>query len=81
MKRIAHEVVVRLTFKDLTLAESAALETFIEGGFDQNNDWGMPEVRFDLTPRGVKELKTDKKVMTAKKVLELEKEGGGKEKK
>jgi hypothetical protein len=81
MKRIAHKVIVTLQFDGLTLAETAALESFIEDGFDQNNEWGMPAIQISLEPTGVKEPKSDKKVMTAKKVLDLEKEHAGKEKK
>ena len=79
MKRIANNVTVRLTFNEgLSMSEVADLEAFIEGGFDQNKQWGTPGVKFELTPIGVKEVMTDKGVMTSKKVLELEKEHAGK---
>jgi len=78
MKRIAHKVIVMLQFDGLTLGETAALESFIEDGFDQNTEWGKPAIQIGLEPTGVKEQKKGKEYMTAKKVLELEKEGGKK---
>lgn len=81
MKRIAHKVIVQLQFDELCLSEIAALESFIEDGFDQNKEWGTPAIQFGLEATGVKDLKTDKKAMTSKKILELEKEHAGKEKK
>jgi len=81
MKRIAYEVDVKLTFEGLALDETAALEAFVHDGFADRNDWGVPTVSITLTPRGVKETKRGKDSMTSKKVLELEKEHAGKEKK
>ena len=75
MKRISYTVNVQLEFEGLALDEAAGLETFVHDGFASRGDWGEPKISIVLTPRGTKEVKRGKDSMTAKKVLELEKEG------
>lgn len=79
---MAFNVSVRIGLDGLSLDEIAALEEFIHGGFSSNTQWGTPAIKFSLDPAGDKEItKRGEKPMTAKRVLELEKEHAGKEKK
>jgi hypothetical protein len=78
MLRKTYDVSIRLSFKELTLAECSALEAFVEDGLGDKRDWGTPEIKWNLDPRGEREVSSTRKSMTAKKVLEIEKESGGK---
>jgi hypothetical protein len=80
MKRLAFDVSVRISFKSLSLEEMTALESFVYDGFNSNTQWGTPAIKMNLDPAGEKEIvKKGEKPMTAKKILELEKEHAGKE--
>lgn len=80
MKKLAFNVSVRIGFNGLSLDEVAALEEFVHGGFNSNTQWGTPSIKISLDPCGEKEVvKKGEKPMTAKKLLEIEKEHSGKE--
>jgi hypothetical protein len=75
MKRVTYKVQIGLTFADLTLEDAHNLEVFMEG-LTARDDWGTPIVVWGLYPTGEKESKGPKKSMTAKKLLDIEKESG-----
>ena len=77
MKRVAYQVNIDLQFDNLTLEETHNLEVFMEG-LTARDDWGTPVVHWKLKPIGHKEFTKDKKVVTAKKLLEIEKDSAGK---
>jgi hypothetical protein len=80
MKRRTYTVTISLKFDDLTLEEANNLETFMDG-LTARDDWGEPDIGWDMKFFGMRDPKKAVKPMTAKKLLELEKEHAGKEKK
>jgi len=80
MMRRTYTVTIGLKFNDLTLEEAHNLETFMDG-LAAREEWGEPEISWDLRLLGMRNPKVEKKPMTAKRLLELEKEHAGKEKK
>lgn len=75
-KKLVHSVKLELVFiKPLTFNETSKLAQFIHSGFE-NTEWGIPMVKVKMKPIGERDDAPEH--ITAKKLLEIEKESGGK---
>lgn len=69
-----HDVTITMMFPTpLSLDETVKLVHYLESGFE-NSQWGSPVIHIELKYAGLAD-KVKEKSMTAKKLLEIEKEG------